>query len=48
MRLGLGTGSTAAYFVEALGERVAAGLQRDLRADLGGDAPLRPSGSAFR
>ncbi len=26
MRLGLGTGSTAAYFVEYLGERVAAGL----------------------
>jgi ribose 5-phosphate isomerase A len=27
MRLGLGTGSTAAMFVEALGERVAGGLQ---------------------
>jgi ribose 5-phosphate isomerase A len=26
MRLGLGTGSTAAYFVELLGERVRAGL----------------------
>ncbi len=26
MRLGLGTGSTAAMFVEALGERVAGGL----------------------
>ena len=27
MRLGLGTGSTAAYFVEALGQRVAEGLK---------------------
>ena len=48
MRLGLGTGSTAARFVAALGERVAQGLERGLRADLGGDARTRPSGSASR
>ena len=37
MKLGLGTGSTAKHFVELLGEKVAAGLRRDRRADLGSD-----------
>ena len=34
MRLGLGSGSTAAHFVRLLGERVADGLRRRRRADL--------------
>ncbi|HEY2572251.1 MAG TPA: hypothetical protein VGI27_12295, partial [Solirubrobacteraceae bacterium] len=31
MRVGLGTGSTVAYLLEALGERVGAGELRDVR-----------------
>ena len=41
MKLGLGTGSTAKHFVELLGEKVRAGLQRDRRADLGSDPRRR-------
>ena len=37
MKLGLGTGSTAKHFVELLGEKVAGGIARDRRADLGSD-----------
>ncbi len=37
MKLGLGTGSTAKHFVELLGERVRAGLERRRRADVGSD-----------
>ncbi len=32
MFLGLGTGSTTAYFIEALGERLAAGTLREVQA----------------
>ena len=38
MRLGLGTGSTAAHFVDLLGEKVRAGPRRRRRAHLRGDA----------
>ena len=48
MRLGLGTGSTARPFVELLGERVRAGLERDRGADLRGDARAGRSNAASR
>ena len=38
MTLGLGTGSTAARFVDLVGQRVKARPEGHLRADLGGDA----------
>ena len=47
MLVGLGTGSTAAKFVDLLGQRVEAGLFCHVRADLGGDARRRPSAWAF-
>ena len=38
MKLGLGTGSTAAGSSISLGQKVRAGLEVVVRADLGGDA----------
>ena len=48
MKLGLGTGSTAKHFVDLLGEKVAGGMKRGGRADLGSDPRPGRSAATFR
>ena len=48
MRVGLGSGSTAAHFVALLGERVRGGLEDRRGSDLRGDAGAGRAGGAFR
>ena len=48
MVLGLGTGSTAAFFVEALAARVGQGLVGDRHPDIGAHRGAGAAGSGFR